>query len=134
MPTWIISQTSQAISEFENKILNNSLYPSDDDDEIQLIMHYFREEVNNNDGDNEWYLMEYNNGLWYPGQVLGYTHALSECVRPCYLVDKNGITPVLQRQRSHGGRKKRRRKHKKKTRGRKKRKRRVRRRSRKHRK
>ena len=115
MPTWIIAKTSQAVSEFENKIFNNPQYSSEDDDEAQLIMHYFREEVNNDD-DNEWYLMEYNNGLWNPGQVLGYTHALSECVRPCYLVDKNGIRPVLQQQRSHGSRKKRRRKHKKKSR------------------
>ena len=61
MPTWIIAKTSQAVSEFENKIFNNPQYSSEDDDEARLIMHYFREEANNDD-DNEWYLMEYNNG------------------------------------------------------------------------
>lgn len=129
MPTWIIAKTSQAVSEFEDKIFNNPQYSSEEDNEAQLIMNYLSEEIANNDEDNVWYIMEYKNGLWYPGELLGYPNALAACVRPCYRIDNNGIRPVLQRQRSHGG--KRRKRGRKKTRRRKKRKRR---RSRKHRK
>ena len=106
-PTWIIKKTSQSVSEFENKVFNKPEYSSAEDEEAELIMHYLREEADNNDEDDVWYIMRYNDGLWYPGEIIGYSNALTECDKPCYRVDENGIRSVLKRQRSHGGRKRR---------------------------
>lgn len=109
MPTWIIKKTQEAVSDFENRIFNNPQYNSTEDDEAQLIMHYLREEVTNNDDDNVWYIMKYDQGIWYPGEVIGRENAMAECSAPCHVIDGG----ILKRQISHGGKRHRRKTRKK---------------------
>jgi len=109
MPTWIIKKTQEAVSDFENRIFNNPQYNSTEDDEAQLIMHYLREEVTNNNDDNVWYIMKYDQGMWYPGEVIGRENAESKCSAPCHVIDGG----ILKRQISHGGKRHRRKTRKK---------------------
>jgi len=126
MPTWIIKKTQEAVSDFENRIFNDPQYNSTEDDEAQLIMHYLREEVTNNNDDNVWYIMKYDQGMWYPGEVIGRENAESKCSAPCHVIDGG----ILKRQISHGGKRHRRKTRKKSRRSHKKRRKRLKRRTR----
>ncbi len=107
-PTWIIKATPAAVNKFRTKIFNSPKYISVEDEEAADIMDYISVEAETNDDDDRWFMMKFDEGVWYPGEEPTYNKSISECSLPCYHVDSTGIRPILTRQTSHGSQKRRR--------------------------
>ena len=113
-PTWIIKATPKPVADFTKKIFNNPKYVSVEDEEAREIMNYLTSEAKDNTDDNRYFIMKYEEGLWYPGEEISYDNAVNQCSNPCYQVDSTGIRHVLKRNVSHGSKRKtRKKKHKK---------------------
>jgi len=119
-PTWIIKATPKPVADFTKKIFNNPKYVSVEDEEAREIMNYLTSEAKDNTDDNRYFIMKYEEGLWYPGEEISYDNAVNQCSNPCYQVDSTGIRHVLKRNVSHGSKHKTRKKRRKKSRRRRK--------------
>jgi hypothetical protein len=114
VPTWIIKATPKPVAKFKRKIFNNPKYVSVEDEEAREIMNYLTAEAKDNTDDDRYFIMKYEEGLWYPGEEVSYDKAINECSNPCYQIDSTGIRHVMKRNVSHGSKHKtRRKKHKK---------------------
>ena len=114
VPTWLIKATPKPVADFTKKIFNNPKYVSVEDEEAREIMNYLTSEAKDNTDDNRYFIMKYEEGLWYPGEEISYDNAVNQCSNPCYQVDSTGIRHVLKRNVSHGSKRKtRKKKHKK---------------------
>ena len=114
VPTWIIKAKPKPVADFTKKIFNNPKYVSVEDEEAREIMNYLTSEAKDNTDDNRYFIMKYEEGLWYPGEEISYDNAVNQCSNPCYQVDSTGIRHVLKRNVSHGSKRKtRKKKHKK---------------------
>ena len=78
-------------------------------------MNYLTSEAKDNTDDNRYFIMKYEEGLWYPGEEISYDNAVNQCSNPCYQVDSTGIRHVLKRNVSHGSKHKTRKKRRKKS-------------------
>ena len=113
-PTWIIKATPKPVAKFKKKIFNNPKYISVEDEEAREIMNYLTAEAKDNTDDDRYFIMKYEEGLWYPGEEVCYDNAINQCSNPCYQIDSTGIRHVMKRNVSHGSKHKtRRKKHKK---------------------
>ena len=114
VPTWIIKATPKPVAKFKRKIFNNPKYVSVEDEEAREIMNYLTAEAKDNTDENRYFIMKYEDGLWYPGEEVSYGNAINQCSNPCYQIDSTGIRHVMKRNISHGSKHKtRRKKHKK---------------------
>ena len=114
VPTWIIKATPKPVAKFKRKIFNNPKYVSVEDEEAREIMNYLTAEAKDNTDDDRYFIMKYEEGLWYPGEEVSYDNAINQCSNPCYQIDSTGIRHVMKRNVSHGSKHKtRRKKHKK---------------------
>jgi len=121
--TWIIKATPKPVAKFKRKIFNNPKYVSVEDEEAREIMNYLTSEAKDNTDDNRYFIMKYEEGLWYPGEEISYDNAVNQCSNPCYQIDSTGIRHVMKRNVSHGSKHKTRKKRRKRTRRKKRRKR-----------
>ena len=114
IPTWIIKATPKPVAKFKKKIFNSPKYVSVEDEEAREIMNYLTAEAKDNTDDDRYFIMKYEEGLWYPGEEVSYDNAINQCSNPCYQIDSTGIRHVMKRNVSHGSKHKtRRKKHKK---------------------